>query len=174
LEGSVGQAAGIFGQAAGLGIQGFGAYSQYQSAKAQGDYEKRVLMENARQAELQAQDARRRGDIEASAQHRETQELLARQRVAAVSQGIAPNFGSAAELQGQALALGRADEATIRMNAAREVYGFRSQSLEFQSQGSMAKKLSRLNARSSLWLSGAKFATDAGSLAYKVDRSGKE
>ena len=170
----MGEAAGIFGQAAGLGMQGFAAYSNYQAMKDQGDYEKRVLLENARQAELQAQDARRRGDVEAAAQHRSTQELLARQRVAAVGQGINPNFGSAADLQAQALSLGKMDESQIRTNALREAMYLRSQANSMYSQGVMAKKLSRMNARNSLWLSGAKFATDAGTLGYKVSRYGKD
>lgn len=168
----MGESAGLFGQAAGLGAMPGTAYAQYNALKSQGEMEKNILRENARQAELQAVDARKRGDVEAAAQHKATQELLARQRVAAVAQGVNPNFGSAADLQAQALSLGRIDESTIRNSAAREAFYLRNQASGYYTKSKVASKLSKMQARNSLWLAGAKFAGDAGSLGYNWSKQG--
>lgn len=171
----MGADAGLFAQGFQTSMNVAGAAMNARAARAQGDYERRVMAENARQAELQATDAVRRGRFEAQGIHRATERLIAQQRVAAATQGINPNFGSPLALQGEAKTIGAYDEARITNNAYREALGYQTQANQYRSQGSLASRIAKHKARSSIWLGGAKFLEDSSNLAsmYKPSPGGQ-
>lgn len=107
---------------------------------------------NARMAEMQARDAELRGQ-EAEARHRkDVSRLTGSQRAALAGQGVDVNDlgGSAMDIQTDTAYLGELDALTIRNNAAREAWGFRSQAANYSAQGRNAQAAGTLNAAGTL------------------------
>jgi hypothetical protein len=89
---------------------------------------RRAAAENRRFAEAAADDAIARGEEQAERYGMDLSRLLGRQRaVIAGAQGLDPNQGTAGQLRQQTEAFGEQDMATIRLNAAREAWGIRTQ-----------------------------------------------
>lgn len=119
-----------------------GAYGSYQTAKGQknmANYQAQVANNNAIVAEYQAQDARARGDEEASAARRRGDQIKGQQRVAFAGAGVDISSGTAQELQDQTDFFSLADQNTARNNAAKDVWAKRAQVQNFQSEGAMQR-----------------------------------
>lgn len=71
-----------------------------------------------------AQDALERGRTEEMRQGRRTAQMVGAQRAAAAANGVAVDFGSMADVQGDTRMLGFEDAMTIRKNAMRESQGY--------------------------------------------------
>jgi hypothetical protein len=122
--------------AAGSAMQGMAARS---AAKAQA----RVEEQNARLAELQGQDAVRRGGREEAKFRREQSMLEGRQRSLLAAGGVDIDSGSAAELQEASRMEGEEDAAVIRLNAQREKWGFDTQALNHRNAAAAARSAGR-------------------------------
>jgi hypothetical protein len=83
---------------------------------------------NAAVAELQAQDALARGEWSAERMAEEIDQVIGSQRVGFAAGNIDVGFGSSADTQADAAALGALDISMIRANAAAEAWGFQVQS----------------------------------------------
>lgn len=79
-------------------------------------------------AELAATDATTRGDMAASERARRSRQIVSAQRAALGASGIELDSGTPANLQADEAYLSALDEHTIRNNAAREAWGYRTQS----------------------------------------------
>ena len=89
---------------------------------------RRAGRENARFADAAAEDAIARGEESAERYGMDLSRLLGSQRaIIAGAQGLDPNQGTAAQLREQTERFGEQDIATIRLNAAREAWGIRTQ-----------------------------------------------
>lgn len=119
----------------------YSAYGQYQAGK----YNAAVAETNAELAELSAQDAERRGTAEAARYRMNIRSLQGRQRAAIGSAGI-ERSGSALDILTDTAAIGELDLATIRSNAAREAFGFRTQGLNYRAQGRLDRFAGRTGA----------------------------
>ena len=106
---------------AGLGA----AYTQAEALKAQGRFQARQLAQNARLAELQAQDVLARGEEAVRRERISTQQLEARQRVLFAVQGIEPGRGTPGEILRETVEIGAEEAKIIRVNAARAAAGLR-------------------------------------------------
>lgn len=151
-----------------------GAYSQSQAMKAQGDYQRQMANLNARMADMQAEDALKRGSREATEHKKKVKQLVGSQRAAMASQGIALDSGSALDIQEETISMGAEDALTIKNNAWREAWGYRSQGEASRYEGEVAKAASRNQARNTL-ITGGLQATAAGLQAgYWAGKGGKE
>lgn len=113
--------------AAGTAIAGIGAYQQ---SKVAGE----VAARNAKLADLQAEDALRRGENEAAELRRRVAATKSAQRVSLAAKGLDLTYGTAADLQDQTDFFGESDVATVRTNARKEAWSRRSQSANFQTE----------------------------------------
>lgn len=113
--------------AAGAATSAIGAYQQ---VKVAGD----VAARNAKLADLQAEDALRRGENEAAELRRQVAATKSAQRVSLAAKGLDLTYGTAADLQDQTDFFGESDVATVRTNARKEAWSRRSQSANFQAE----------------------------------------
>ena len=113
--------------AAGTAISAMG---DYQQSKVAGE----VAARNAKLADLQAEDALRRGENEAAELRRRVAATKSAQRVSLAAKGLDLTYGTAADLQDQTDFFGESDVATVRTNARKEAWSRRSQSANFQAE----------------------------------------
>lgn len=125
---------------------GISAYSSYQQgAIAQG-----VAKNNARMAEYAAQDAKRRGDLEAANVRRQTAMLEGRQRSIMASRGLDLTVGTPADILEQTSFFGETDESMARYNAQRDAWAYRAQRQNILTEGKAAASKGRMEAFSTL------------------------
>lgn len=129
-------------------------YSQAQAIEAEGDYQQSIYNINARFADVQAEDAIKRGDKEAIQLKKQAKKLIGSQRVALAAQGIDIESGSALEVQEDTAALAADDVMTIKNNAWKEAWGYRVQAFDFRNRGEFAKLSAKNKARNTLLTSG--------------------
>lgn len=111
-----------------------GGISQRETAKAARD----IAQFNARVAELQAEDARRRGVEVAALTRGKTKRLRGSQRAALAAQGIDIQTGSAADIQAETEDIGELDAITVKNNAMREAFGFETKATSERLRGELA------------------------------------
>lgn len=128
------------------------AYGQYQSGK----FTNALMQQNARVAEIQAEDALSRG-TEAEQLHRQqVQGLIGSQRASFAGQNVDVGSGSALDIQAETSLLGELDALTIRTNAAREAWGHRVQAEDYRARGRIARAEGTIGAASTLLTGGAR------------------
>lgn len=125
--------------AAGGASQYFGQRKQADATIAQGDYEARMLGQNADVADAQASDAVARGALAEQKVRGDTRATVGTQRVGLAAQGIDPNVGSAGDVQAEAKQVGEFDALTTRLNAAREAWGFKTQAQDYRNQAALTR-----------------------------------
>jgi hypothetical protein len=113
-------------------LSAYGAYSQAAGQKDQANYQAKVAANNATVAEMQAQDAKARGDVAAAATRRKYAALLGTQRASLAARGLDISDGSPNAILQDTAYFGAVDEQTTRENAAREAWGYRVRAANFQ------------------------------------------
>lgn len=103
-----------------------GAYRNSQSAKAAYEYQAEVARNNATVNEWKAQDAITRGQTDEANRRMQTAQLKGRQRAAMAARGVDLGEGSALNILTDTDYMGEIDALTIRDNANREAWAFRS------------------------------------------------
>jgi hypothetical protein len=96
-----------------------------QNAQQQGAFQSAMAEQNAGYKEAAAQDAIKRGDVQADQYRRQVGQMIGSQRSGFAANGIDVNSGTAAEVQDDTAAFGEFDALTIANNAAREAWGYR-------------------------------------------------
>ena len=119
---------------AGVGLSAYGMYQQSKAAKDMANYNAQVADNNAKTAEIQAQDALKRGDEEANAVRRNADMLKGSQRASMAAKGLDLAEGTAAELQDQTDFFSLVDQQTARSNAAKQAWGIRAQGGNYSSE----------------------------------------
>ena len=114
-------------------ISAYGAYQQASSQRAQAGYQAKVAENNATIAEMQAQDAKARGDKASFDVRRKYAALMGTQRASMAARGLDITDGSANAILQDTAYFGAYDEATTRSNAAREAWGYRVRAAGSQS-----------------------------------------
>lgn len=129
---------------ASLGMQAAGAamgtVGSYYSAKTQQQNLKTqaaIADTNAQIAELGAQSALAQGAKEEQRSRLQTTALKKSQRVALAANGVDLGVGSAAELLTSTDLMGDIDANTIKANAMRSAWGYRTQATNYQNQAAM-------------------------------------
>ncbi len=94
---------------------------------------------NARVAELGAQSALLQGKSEVAKLTAAAGQLKSRQKVALAANGIDLGVGTAAEIQASTDMMKEIDADTIKANAMRTAWGYRSNAMNFQNQARSAR-----------------------------------
>lgn len=95
---------------------------------------------NAGIAELQAKDAIARGADEESRFRTSVRQLIGSQRAGFAGQGVEVGRGSAADVQADAAFLGELDARQIRLNAARQAWGFQVEAADRRLGADVARR----------------------------------
>lgn len=106
---------------------GLSAYQQSANAKSQ-------AQANAATAEQNAQDATARGDKDAAAVRRQSQQAVGSQRAIYSARGLDISEGTPGDVIDQTDFFGQSDAATTRTNARKEAFAYRSQQAGFQAE----------------------------------------
>lgn len=150
------------------------SYANYQSIKAKGLYESNVYDFNARQAELDAEDALRKGEHESLLIEREGRQARGRARANAAASGGSPDVGSAADVQSAVDSYTAFDAMVAKNNSIREAFGYKSEAAAFRSKARFTRIATKFNARSTI-ITGATKALSYGFLsvaAFKTPAAG--
>ena len=127
------------GPAAAVGIMAASSlmqgYAQYQQAR----YASKVASQNAAIADRLAVDAEKRGVAREEAYRRNLAATQGQQRAALAASGADLSSGSALDLQGDIAQFGELDALSVRANAEREAYGFRTQGMNFRAESEARK-----------------------------------
>lgn len=158
------------GASAGIAFMGINSATsgimQASAMKNRADFQKQQYEQNAAFAELQAEDAIRRGDKEAAAAIRRGEQVVGEQRAGYAASGIDVNFGSARDIQEQTMQISESDARTIKNNAWREAWGFKTQAESARTSGRFARAGGYAEARNTM-LTGFGEAAGYGIKAYQ-------
>jgi hypothetical protein len=141
------------GLGAGLGI--LGGIKSAQAQKEQADFESKQLEFNSRIASLQADDAIARGETEADQLQTQANLLKGTQKASAAAQGIDVGTGDAAALVSETDKFSQRDILRIKDAAAKEAFGFKSQSGNYYNQADMTRKAGEAASTATLLTTGA-------------------
>lgn len=131
-----------------------GSWNQYKATKAAGEYQRRLADMNSRLAQIQAEDAIRRGDKSARQLQRDAKQLQGAQTAGYAAQGVDVSSGSAAAVQEETMTLAALDEMEIRNNAMREAWGHKMNALNYNAQGAMNQLSANYDAKNTLLTGG--------------------
>lgn len=149
--------------AAGTAMQVMGQAQQAQSQQAMYGYQAAVGRNNQSAANSMAVDAETRGKAEEQRRRTRTSLLMGTQQAALASQGTDLE-GSPTDILGDTAAAGEVDALTIRSNAAREAWGYRTKGVEFGNEIALANSRQGSSGLSALGV-GASLIAGAGSVA---------
>lgn len=147
-----------------MGLSAVSAYMESESIKAKGKHDRMVAEQNARFAELQGEDAIKRGDKDAARVKQASKAMAGSQRASLAAQGVAVDTGSAAEVQEETQVLGALDALTVKNNAWREAWGLKVQADNYRSQARMAEMGSNRAVQNTLLTGGINAAASMASI----------
>lgn len=142
--------------AATVGSSVMAAGSSYQQSKVA----EQTARNNAKMAEVAAQDAIKRGEEEAINVQRKGAALKAAQQVSFASKGLDLSYGTAADLQDQTDFFTQQDVATTRNNARKEAWNMRARGQAQLAQG-------QADSLNSMYQAGGSLLGGAGAVADK-------
>ena len=128
------------GTSAGIAIAAYGASRKASAEKSAGKSQQAVAEYNAQVSDLQADDALARGMQDETRQRLKARGLAGSTRVAYAAAGIDISDADStfADVQANAATLSEIDALTIRTNAAREAWGYRTQATNQRAGGQIA------------------------------------
>lgn len=118
-------------------------YVSYDANKKAGKANQEIAENNARIAADEARNAQAIGDRESQAQTWRARALVGQQRAAIAAQGIDSQIGTPVELMGETALFGEVDQQSIRLNTARNAWGFNAQVRNIQNQASVDRMQTR-------------------------------
>ena len=148
-------------------VGGAGAAQQGAAQKAAFEYQSAIARNNQIVAQRAAEDARKRGELEANIQRQRSRLLVGQQRAALAGGGVLTDTGSALDLIEDTAGLGELDALTIQSNAEREAIGFQTQAMNFAGESALASASARQASTSSMFKAGSTLLTGFGSVAEK-------
>lgn len=128
--------------------------SDIMAAQQEGEFKASSLRQNAQLARLQAEDAMSRGQSGSIQIASRAKSMIGSQRAALAAQGIDIGSGSALDIQANTAQLAEMDAMTVRVNAAREAWGFDVQAVNYENQARLAETAAENKIRSSLLTGG--------------------
>lgn len=144
-------------------------YTADANAKAS-TYNSQVMEMNAVLAERRARDAEERGVKAEQAKRMEVAALMGRQRASMAANGVDIGFGSAFDVLVDTQYLGDLDALTIKRNAAREAYDFRTDAASGRADAGLARA-NASNAMTGGYLEAASTVLGGASSSYSQYRS---
>lgn len=126
-------------QAAGAASSTVGSYYSARTSKTNLELQSSLADTNAKIAELGAQSALMQGEREEQKSRLQTAQLKSTQRTAMAANGIDLGEGSAAQVLTSTDMMGEIDASTIKANAARSAWGYRTQAVNEKNQATMSR-----------------------------------
>lgn len=155
-----------------MAAQGVSSYYQAEGIKTQGDIQAQLYEQNARLADLKAEDAIRRGDKAATQAQKEISRILGEQVVAFAGQGVDVNTGTASKVVKESSRQAQEDVATIKQNAWLESWGYKIEGIQGVSQANFAR-IGAQNQASNTLLTGGINALNMGYQGYARQQANK-
>jgi hypothetical protein len=124
---------------AAVGLMAGGAAMSAGAQRASGKAQQRLAEYNAQVGEVQADDAIARGREDEGRHRVAVRGLIGSQRAALAASGVDVNSGTASEIQEDTARQGELDALTIRLNAAREAWGYKVQAGDSRARGAYAR-----------------------------------
>lgn len=141
-----------------IGATLIGGGIQAKAQRDQGAYEADVAKQNAKIADMQAENAKQIGSIEEERQRARVRQMIATQRASFAANNVDSATGTALEVLGDTAGYGYADAAMIRSNALREAWGFKVDASNERSRARAARYNGRTGALGTLLTTGAQAA----------------
>lgn len=132
------------------GVTAIGQIQASKVAEAQADYDAKVAANNAILARREAEDAKRRGEIEEEERRKEGRLELGKFRAEAASRGVLVDEGSAADITADIAEQTELDALTIRANAERERLSFEQEALDFDAEAGLLEETAETEATGGL------------------------
>lgn len=152
----------LAGFAIGQGILSLkNARDQGEASEMAAEFEAKQHETNARIADIQGEEAIRRGDSDAKILKSRTSQSIGARRAAAAAQGIDPDSGSAADLQESDRRQGEIDTLTLKNNAWREAWGFKVDAQNSRGNAMITRAAGQSRASNTM-LAGGMQALDSG------------
>lgn len=125
--------------------QGIGADAQGHSQSQSDKYNAEVSYANAKIAAKNAEIAGEAGAEQAAVSSLKGRAAFGSIKTNQAASGVDVNSGSAVDTQASAQELSKLDAMTIRSNAAKEAYGYKTQEASLNSQGDLLEHQSKLD-----------------------------
>lgn len=119
------------------GAQGLSAINSALALMAQGEFQKNAAYTNASYSDMQAEDAVYRGQKNAENYMKKVNQIQGKQTASLAAQGVDVASGSAAKVQESTHNMGALDASTIRVNAYKEAFGYKTQAINQRLQGDL-------------------------------------
>lgn len=149
------------------------SYAQSKALRAKGSYEEGLANTNAIMAEMSGEQAIEAGDISASRKDLETKQKVGSVLATQGASGVDVASGSNAAVRNALNLVGTTDALTIRDNARRVAWGYKTQAMNDRYQGKFAQLTAKSESEQSLLEGGLKAIEGPLSIyAYKSRRSG--
>src|SRR5687767_4224549 len=113
------------------------------AAVKQANYESKIAERNASLERTAAKDALERGRLGDKRFQEQLGQTMGQQNAALAANGIDINFGSAANVRGDAAAIGQEDALTLRENAMRQVRGLEINASNYTAQARAARSAAK-------------------------------
>jgi len=130
--------AGMWMQAAGVGMQAGAAYQAATAENLASRYTEMMSRRNAEIADMQALEALRLGQQQEADYRRGVRSLRSSQRAAAAASGVLVSSGSVARVEASTIEAGEVRAMRIRRSAQRENWALRMQALNYRLQAEQA------------------------------------
>lgn len=127
----------LAGMVGGAAFSILGAYNSSKSNKKAYEYNAVVEQNNAKFAEMQAQDAIARGHNTEAVSRMQTAQLMGKQRATMAARGIALDEGSPLNILNDTAYMGEHDALVIRDNTAKEAWALRNQSKNYSDNAAL-------------------------------------
>lgn len=157
--------------AVGVGSQLITANAESKAIKSQSQFQAQQLEGNAALSEIQAQDAIKRGQNDARRLRIQTRQSVGSARAALAAQGQDLASGDALAIQQDLVGFGAEDEETIKNNAWREAFGYRSQAAEQTIQAGFTRSTGKYRAKQAI-LTGGFNALNSVATGYYYSQKG--
>jgi len=141
------------------------ARQQAAGLEASAAYSERMAGVNERLSNMQAEDAEKRGEVEAGNVLKRANQIKGSQRAGFAAQGIAVDSGSAQDVQTETAEMGALDALTVRNNAQREAWGYRVQGAQGRASAEM-DAMGKRNTAGATLLTGGIQAADTIARSY--------
>lgn len=155
-------------------MSAYGMYAQGQAQEEEASYQKKIMDRNAQVAEMNAQDAERRGKIEEKQLRLKTAATIGQARSDLSGSGVIVDSGSPLDVQSDVAGWGEYDVQTQRWNTAKEVWGIRNQAANYSAQGQLYALKGSNAASAGAWGAGSSLLSGAGTVADKWYKYNKE
>lgn len=130
---SIGTAASVIG----AGVGAYGAIRSGEASSAAAKANAQIQNNNANVATQNANFAAAEGETNAAMKEMQTRAAVGQELTEQAANGVDVNSGSAVDTRTSTQQLGQLDAATIRSNAARQAYGYQTQSQNATSQAGL-------------------------------------